>query len=195
MPQRSITPIVLVCLTATIGSAHAQVEGWACESCEQGRNWDLNLNLAPAYVADDAFRFGDYTGMDEKGAYLTGDVIANYVDERARYLRLDGFTLSPDFTHLFLETGRQSSWEFRGAYQAIPRRFYDATVTPYAGNGSGLLTLPEGWVRAPSTDLMSSLDDSLMPVKIERDLDIWKLGGTIKPSSRWRMDVSNDPAN
>ncbi len=186
---RAFTAIVLLCLSGAALAAQSQPEGWSCDRCDQGRNWNLNLNLAPAYVADDAFRFGDYTGMDEKGGYLTGDVIANYVDERARYLRLDGFTLSPDFTQLFLETGRQGSWEVRGAYQAIPRRFYDATVTPYAGNGGGLLTLPDGWVRAPTTGLMTSLDDSLSPVKIERDLDIWKLGGTIRPSTRWRLDV------
>jgi len=177
-------------LTGTVALAElAQPEGWDCALCDQGRNWDLNLNVAPAYVTDDAFRFGDYTGMDEKGGYLTGDVIANYVDERARYLRLDGFTLSPDFTHLFLETGRQGAWELRGAYQAIPRRFFDATVTPYSGNGSGLLTLPEDWLRAPSTDLMTSLDESLRPVAIERDLDLWKLGATIRPNARWRLDV------
>jgi MtrB/PioB family decaheme-associated outer membrane protein len=190
MIVRAFTLVTLLSLmSASALAAQGQPEGWSCERCDQGRNWNLDLNLAPAYVADDAFRFGDYTGMDEKGGYLTGDVIANYVDERARYLRLDGFTLSPDFTHLFLETGRQGAWEFRGAYQAIPRRFYDATLTPYSGNGSASLTLPANWVRAPNTALMASLDESLAPLDIERDLDIWKLGATIKPSSRWRVDV------
>ncbi|TNF83231.1 MAG: MtrB/PioB family decaheme-associated outer membrane protein [Gammaproteobacteria bacterium] len=190
MIVRASTFVALLSLMSAGALAEqADTAGWSCTLCDQGRGWDLDLGLAPAYVADDAFRFGDYSGMDEEGVYLTGDVAANYVDERARYLRLDGFTSSPDFTGLFLSTGRQGAWEFRGAYQAIPRRFFDTTMTPYSGNGSGILTLPEDWVRAPTTELMTSLDDNLTPVEIERDLDLWKLGATIKPSARWRVDV------
>lgn len=189
MPVRTFSLIGFLLLAASVEAAEPNPEDWSCSRCDPGRAWDLDLLLAPAYVADDAFRFGDFTGLDEKGGYLAADVAATFVDERARYLRLDGFTLNPDASQLFLETGRQGAWEFRGAYQAIPRRFFDATLTPYSGNGSGVLTLPDDWVRAPSTQTMPTLGDSLAPVRIERDLDLWKLGGTIRPGSRWRFDV------
>ncbi len=187
--RTSVLLVLLSLMSTSTLAEQARPLGWRCDRCDQGRSWNLDLTLAPAYVADDAFRFGDYTGMDEQGGYLTGDVMANYVDERAGYLRLAGFTLSPEFTNLSVETGRQGAWELRGAYQAIPRRFFDATATPYSGNGSAFLTLPEGWVRAPTTELMTSLDDSLAAVAVERDLDLWKLGATIRPNTRWRLDV------
>jgi MtrB/PioB family decaheme-associated outer membrane protein len=162
---------------------------WLCERCAGWPGWNLDLTLSPAYVADDAYRFGDYTGLDETGAYLFGDLLLGYVDDQARYLRLDGFMRSPEFTNLSLETGRQGVWEIRGGYQAIPRRFFDATVTPFLGSGTGRLSLPADWVRAPATAGMSALDDTLAPVAIRRDLDLLKLGATIRPGSRWRLDV------
>ena len=72
--------------------------------------------------------------------------------------------------------GVRGAWEVRAGYQAIPRRFFETTVTPYLGSGTGVLTLPETWVRAPTTAGMSALDQTLTPVAIERDLDLWKLG-------------------
>ncbi len=161
----------------------------ACQRCATDGGWRLDLDLGPAYVADDAYRFGDYTGLDEKGTYLFGDLKADYVDERARYLRLDGFAHGTDAASIELETGRQSAWEIRAGYQAIPRRFFETTATPYLGSGSSLLMLPDDWVRAPTTAGMSALSSTLAPVAIERDLDLFKLGATIRPATRWRLDV------
>lgn len=162
---------------------------WSCKSCDPGPGWTLDLALAPAYVADDAYRFGDYTGLDEKGAYLFGDVRGEYVDDKARYLHIDGFTLNPDFTGLFVEGGRQGRYEIRGAYQSIPRRFYDATLTPFSGSGSDSLSLADDWVRSPVTGGMSALAENLQPVQIRQDLEVLKLGVSILPSSRWKFDA------
>lgn len=166
-----------------------QPVGWQCQHCDPGQPWTIDLGLAPAYVADDVFRFGDYTGLDEQGAYLSGDIRAEYRDDLARYFYLDGFTQSAAATSLFAEGGRQGAYKVRGSWQSIPRRFYDAALTPFSGSGSDLLTLPEGWVRAPVTGAMSALNQSLAPVTIERDLDVLKLGATIRPSSRWKLDA------
>ncbi len=162
---------------------------WSCAACDPGPGWTLDLALAPAYVADDAYRFGDYTGLDDKGAYLFGAARGEYVDDKAGYFYFDGHALNPDFTGLFVEGGRQGRYEVRGAYQSIPRRFYDAALTPFSGSGSDLLALPDDWVRAPVTGAMSALPESLEPVSIGRDLDVLKLGMSILPSSRWKIDA------
>ena len=180
----------LACLASPVFGASISVPPtWTCQRCTAGQGWDLDLGLGPAYVADDAYRFGDFTGLDEKGAYLFGDLNAGYVDDRARYFRLDGMARGADAANLDLEAGRQGAWEVRAGYQAIPRRFFQTTVTPYLGSGTGVLTLPEAWVRAPTTAGMSALDQTLTPVAIERDLDLWNLELTVRPGTRWRLDV------
>ena len=163
-------------------------DGWICQRCGPGPAWTIDLGLAPAYEADDAFRFGDYTGLGEKGAYLLADMRADYIDDRARYLHLDGVTLNPQASGFFAKGGQQGLYELRGSWQSIPRRFYDAALTPFSGSASEL-TLPDAWVRAPVTGGMSALAGSLEPVLVERDLDVLKLGATIRPGSRWKLDA------
>lgn len=180
--------IILLCGGARdLAAGTAVPEHWSCSQCDPDPGWTLDLTLGPAYVADDAYQFGDYSGLDEKGAYLFGDLRGEYVDDRAGYFHLDGFSRSSDSFGLFAEGGRQGSYEIRGAYQSIPRRFYDAALTPFAG--SNTLSLPDSWVRAPVTSEMSNLADGLEPVPIKRDLDVLKLGVSIHPGSRWKLDA------
>jgi MtrB/PioB family decaheme-associated outer membrane protein len=160
---------------------------WRCATCPDSQGWALDLDFGPAYVGDDAFRFGDYAGLDEKGGFLFGDFAGRYQDSNARYFSFEGFTLSPSFTALFMEGGKQGVYRVRGSFQSIPRRFYDATLTPFLGNGSDTLSLPEGWVRAPNTSGMSAFAETAHPLKIERDWDVLRLGVDIKPASNWKI--------
>ena len=116
---------------------------WYCERCAPADGWELDIEAGPAYVSEDAFRFGDYTGLDEQGFYLFGDIFARYWDEDARYVRLEGFSRGTDSGVFAIEGGKQGKYELSASYKAIPRRFYDTTVTPYRGNGSDQLDLPQ----------------------------------------------------
>jgi len=178
--------VALLTLCQTVVAEQAPT-GWQCRQCATETGWDLDLTLAPAYVADDAYRFGDYTGLDGQGAYLFGDFRGSYRDSDARYFRFDGFTLSQDFSALFVEGGKQGSYRLRGSYQSIPRRFFEDTVSPFRGNGSDSLILPTQWVRAPITGAMSALEETLTPVEVRRDWDVLKLGIDIRPDSRWEV--------
>ena len=163
--------------------------GWACQKCLPATGWELDVEGGPAYVNDDAFRFGDYTGLDEAGVYLFGDIFGRYRDEDANYLIFEGYARGADANALFIKGGKQSLYELRASYQTIPRRFFDSTVTPYAGNGSDGLTLPQNWVRAPTTGQMTALAGTAAPVSIGWDRDIYGLGFDISPTQRWKFLV------
>ncbi len=180
--------VPFVCHSVSTEAAEAPAD-WQCAGCIVWQAWNVDLSLAPAYVADDAYRFGDYTGLDEKGAYLFGDLLGDYRDDNANYFRFDGFTLSPSSTVLNLEGGKQGAYRLRASYRAIPRRFYDSTATPFTGNGSDALTLPADWVRAPNTSSMTSLPGALAPVTVRRDWDVLNLGVDILPDSRWTISA------
>jgi MtrB/PioB family decaheme-associated outer membrane protein len=171
---------------ATVNSdASDAPEEWRCDRCAVPEGWELDLTFAPAYVMDDAYRFGDFTGLDEQGGYLFGEFFGRYRDGDANYFSFDGYTLSPDATAVFLKGGKQGVYRLRGSYQSIPRRFYDETVTPFLGNGSDTLTLPSDWVRGSNTAGMTALGDTAQPVGIRRDWDVLRLGFDILPESRW----------
>lgn len=189
--MRRARHLVLDAALATVvatAAGHVGAEappGWRCASCVPDRPWSLDLSASPAWVSDDAYHFGDYTGLTEQGAYLLGTFSGTYVGPATGYFRFDGFSAGPDAAAVFAEAGQQSTWRLAVSYQAIPRRFYDSTVTPYRGNGGEALTLPAGWVRAPTTAGMSALSRTSSPVDVRRDVDVLELDLRIRPDSRW----------
>jgi MtrB/PioB family decaheme-associated outer membrane protein len=160
---------------------------WPCESCALSDGWEWDIEVGPAYLADDAFRYGDYTGLDEKGVYLFGDVFGRFWGEGASYMTFEGYMRGIDSSALFFRGGKQSKYEVRASYQSIPRRFFNETVTPYSGVAS--LALPSNWVRAPSTQQMTELSDSSAPVEIGWDWDIFGLGVDYKPAQQWKLSA------
>ena len=179
----------VVFATQTAQAQEVDTSNWACELCAPSHGWELDIEAGAGYVTDDEFRFGDDTGLDDDGLYGIGRVFGRYWSQDAHFLRLEGYRLGQDSRAFFFKGGKQSLYELRASYQGIPRRSYDDTVTPFAGSGNERLTLPSGWVRAPSTPGMSELDTSLQTVKIKQDWDIYGAGITFTPTSRWEFDV------
>jgi MtrB/PioB family decaheme-associated outer membrane protein len=176
----SLTPGVMAADSA------APPEGW-CAKCVPAEGWEVDIKAGSLWVSDDEFAFGDYTGLDDNGFYAAGDALALYRDNAGNYVNFEAYLYSPDSLGFFIEGGRQSIFELRAGYQAIPRRFFDATTSPYLGNGSALLTLPDTWVRAPNTQSMTALTTTLAPVTIERDWDIYRFGADYVPASNWTL--------
>ena len=62
------------------GTAAAQVDTsqWKCESCPYPKGATGTVDAGVGYVSDDSATFGNYTGLNQKGAYLVlgGDVDA-----------------------------------------------------------------------------------------------------------------------
>jgi MtrB/PioB family decaheme-associated outer membrane protein len=174
---------------ARVQAAEPDTSGWTCELCAPSAGWEMDVEAGPGYVSDADFRFGDYTGLDDDGFYLFGDAFARYWGDDAHYMRLDSYRLGQESRALFLEGGRLSSYQLRASYQGIPRRIFDTTSTPYRGNGSDRLTLPADWVRAPSTQQMTQLDNSLQQVDIKRKWNVYTAGATFTPVSHWAFDV------
>ncbi|MGD8644693.1 MAG: MtrB/PioB family decaheme-associated outer membrane protein, partial [Chromatiales bacterium] len=162
----------------------------ACERCAPSNGWELDVTAGPGYVTgDNEFNFGNYTGLDDDGAYFMGDVFGRYWSESADYVRLEGYRLGRDSRAIFIEGGRQGLYEVRGFYQGIPVRQFDTTRTPYSGAGSDTLTLPPGWTRGAGTGGMTDLNGSLQDVTIKQDWDVYGAGISFTPTTRWAFDV------
>ena len=182
--------LVLLITLARVAQAQETVnEVRDCRTCPSGAGWEVDIEGGPAYLSDDAFAFGNYTGFDQKGWYLLSDFFGRYWGENANYVVLEGSLGTPDANKLFVRGGRQSLYELRFSFVQIPRRVFDTSSTPYQGNGRDQLSLPASWVRAPTTQQMTALQSTLEPVPIGWDWDVVRLGFDLSPTQRWKINT------
>lgn len=161
---------------------------WLCALCPTGNGWELELDVGPALVSDDDYRFGNVTGLDADGGYLFSDLYARYRDDNANYLVADGYLRGSAALGLFLRAGKQSRYELTADYQKIPRRLHGNTASPYIGTND--LTLPGGWVTASTTQGMSGLATSLVTTPIGNDFKWFGLGIDYQLNPAWDISVS-----
>ena len=168
-------------------AALAQVDtsDWNCEYCPFEDGYRANYEVGAAYASEDAFRFGNGTGFDEKGAYAdvggegrslrNGTEVTWYAEDLGLDSRVFDFGV-----------GKPGKFGIDLGYRELPYRGFGDTLTPFSGNGD-TLNLPAGWVPAATTDAMTGLSSALMPHAIEKDRQILEFGAKYLPSSKVRL--------
>ena len=181
--------ILRAAITATLitpAAALAQVDTseWKCEYCPFEEGYRAEVDAGVGYVSDDAFRFGNGTGQDAKGAYAE-------LGGAGRYLK-DGTEVSwyaedlgQDSRVLSISAGRPGTFQIGLDYRELPYRLFDSTSTVFASSDTGVLTLPASWVTAGTTAGFTALDASLAPLNIEKDRQI------IEFETGWRLRMHN----
>jgi MtrB/PioB family decaheme-associated outer membrane protein len=146
-------------------AAGVDTSDWKCESCPFQKEYEAEVEAGVLYVDDDSAKFGEYNGLNEKGAYADVGARGGGRSEAGSYYdyTVDGVGVDPEAEVVF---GKEGLYEASLTYDTIPHEVWDTTVTPYSRAGSGAVELPSGWVRANSTSGMTSLDGSL------RDVDL-----------------------
>jgi len=169
-------------------AALAQVDTseWKCEYCPFDDGYRADVDAGVLYVSDDAARFGNGTGLDEKGAYVDFSGTGHY--------RKDGTEVSwyaedlgTSSRVLNISAGRPGQFEVGLDYSELPYRLFDNTSTVFASTGSGVLSLPANWVAAGTTAGFTALDASLVPVNIEKDRQIIEFGASYLPTSKVKL--------
>ena len=187
MRRNKLIKSTLATILLAPAAAMAQVDtsDWNCEYCPFDEGYRADVEVGAGYVSEDAFRFGNGTGRDEKGA----EAILN---GEGRYLR-DGTEmtwyaedLGIDSRVLEFSAGKPGKFGIELGYREMPYRAFGDTVTPFSGNGE-VLSLPAGWVRAGTTGAMTELASSLASHPIEKDRQILEFGANYLPSSKVRL--------
>ena len=176
-------------LCTPLAFAQQAPEDWDCAACDGATGWAADVTLAPAFVFDDAYRFGNQTGLDESALNLFGDFSGRYVNSEALFLDFEGYLRGSDAMRLSAEGGRQGRYAIRASYQAIPQRLFDTGVTPFLGVGSDFLSLPDSWIRGANTSLMTELDDAAAPLAIGLDWTNLALGFDVDLLRDWDLKV------
>ncbi len=174
-------------LTFVLGIAPAVAPGSegrsteSCELCSFPSGWYLDTDFGVAYVSDDSFRFGDYTGTTDSGLYLLGRVAADYWGASGAHWRLEGSDMGLDARRLELRGGLPGRYEFRIGYSALPHNLFESGRTPFRLSGDSLI-LPPDWQTAPTTTAMGGLNASLSPVEIRTERETLALGLAFTPN-------------
>jgi MtrB/PioB family decaheme-associated outer membrane protein len=109
-----------------------------------------SIEAGVGYVSDDSAKFGEYNGLNKKGAYgilnfdLRGGGYGSDVD--ATRWKILGTDLGLDTRSLTGEYGQQGKFRIDFGYEVILKNRSDTYQTPYLGAGSSNFTLPGNWL-------------------------------------------------
>ena len=154
---------------------------WACKFCLFEDEFSLTANVGAGYVSDDSAKFGEYTGLNEQGAYVVADVDGRHRSKDGLWLDLSAVDLGLDSRYIGVEGGRQGQYELHLSYKQLPHNISDTASSPFLGFGTTSLTLPSNWVPAGTTGTMTALDGTLRGVDLETRAQALRSGCFVDP--------------
>ncbi len=158
---------------------------WPCKYCPFEETRSFSPNLGAGYVSDDSAKFGEYTGLNEEGAYVVADADGRYRSKDGLWLDLSAVDLGLDSRYVGIEGGKQGMYQLHLSYKQLPHNISDTALSPFIGFGTSSLTLPSNWVPAGTTTTMTALDASLRGVDLETERRLFDLGASLTPVKHW----------
>ena len=180
------TAIAATLLLPATALAQVDTSEWKCEYCPFVDGYRAEVDAGVLYVSDDAARFGNGTGLDEKGAYADLSGTGHYLKDGTE-VSWYAEDLGTSSRVLNISAGRPGKLEVGLDYRELPYRSFDSTSTIFASSGAGVLSLPPGWVAAGTTAGFTALDTSLAPVDIEKDRQIIEFGAKYLPTRKIKL--------
>jgi len=177
--------VALALLAPAAAWAQVDTSDWICEYCPFEEGYRADYEAGGSYVNEDASRFGNATGYDEKGGYVNLDGEGSYAKD-GRQMRWYAEDLGLSSRVLHIEGGRQGTFGLDLTYSELPYRLFDTSRTVFTNDGDNL-NLPSGWVRAPTTGGMTQLGSSLNGRPIETDRQILEVGGNYMPTNAFTV--------
>ncbi len=176
-----------IALAPAAGAQEVDTSDWACEYCpfQQGHEGDYEVGASS--VSDDSAYFGNATGYDEDGAYGNLDGEGSYASGAYR-MNWTVEDLALDSRVAELEGSHAGKFDYNIGIRQLPYRQFITTSTIFAESGNSL-SLPSGWVRAPTTDGFTQLGSSLVSRNIESDRSIYEIGGRYLAGSRFSFSL------
>ena len=173
---------------AAAGQASVDTSKWQCKLCKFEQGSSSALEVGVGNVSQKSAKFGDYTGLNDKGGYFIGEATSRYRGADGTFWDIRATDIGIDSRSASLEGGRQGAYRLFLNFDAIPRYYSDTAQTPFLGSGSTFLALPAGFP-AGTTGLMP-LANTLRSAELETKRNRLGLGASWMPLSGWQFDIS-----
>jgi MtrB/PioB family decaheme-associated outer membrane protein len=195
MEQRSHKLSIAVATILLAAASGVQAEesvapdtsAWACKKCTFGQGYTATAELGVGSLDESSAKFGDYTGLDEDGAYVVANAAGGVALESGYRVDYELLDLGLDSRAASITGGKQGAYELGLSYDRIPHRISDTGETVFSGSDD--LSLPGGWVRAGSTAGMTALGTSLRPVDVGFDRDRYGATGRYFLGDKWTFGL------
>ncbi|NJD36527.1 MAG: MtrB/PioB family decaheme-associated outer membrane protein [Betaproteobacteria bacterium] len=155
--------------------------------------WSDNyIELGVGYNSHDSYRFGQFSGLTDKGGFpLAGfNWLSRDEANDAQYWQVYGSTLGLDSRKLSAEGGIQGKWTASINYDRITRSQWDTTSFIHDGLGSNNLTLPSTFVATLGADDTAKINPRLRGYNIEQERDIYRVGLAGFLGKEWDFKVN-----
>jgi MtrB/PioB family decaheme-associated outer membrane protein len=174
-------------LTAAGAAAAADPSQWTCESCPYPKGITGSVEAGVGAVSDASQTYGDYTGLQRRGAYLIfGGDLSRRGDD-GYFADLSAADLGVGSRRLSGAAGREGLYTLRVGYAEIPRHLANGAATPFLGNGGDVLTLPAGYPAA--TTAAMPLGSTLQPIDLGFKYQRFDLGASVLAGRDWSFKV------
>src|SRR5262245_7621351 len=172
---------------ATGASAQVDTSQWKCSSCPYPKGTTGSVDAGVGAVTDSSQKFGDYTGLDKKGAFAIVDGTVSHRSDDGYYADLWAADLGLDSRRLAGSAGREGIYSLNLGYAEIPRHLTEGARTPFLGSGGRVLTLPAGF---PAVDTASMpLGTTLRPIDTGFNYKRLDLGGNYIGGQGWSVGL------
>jgi len=168
-------------------TAGVDTSKWQCKLCQFQEGASGSVDVGVGSVSKKSVKFGDYTGLDDKGAYFIGDGTLRYKRADGTYWNVDAANLGLDSRSVDVEGGLQGTYKVLINYSELPHAYTDGARTPFLGNGGDSLNLPAGFPRFSTTAGLPA--DALQDVDIATKRKKLGIGAAWTPAGAWEYEV------
>ena len=128
---------------------------------------DNSITVGIGYSNENSYRFGEYSGIVDRGGFAIGGFNFSGGDSTEKYWSVEGRNLGLDTGGFAANYEKEGRFEFFLKGDQLPHYRIGDGRTPYRGAGSTWQTLPANWVGAASTNGLTTLTDSLVPARTD----------------------------
>ena len=187
----AIIIVAAVLWAQTTALAQVDTSNWKCELCPFEQEYTADVEVGASYVSESAARFGNATGLDDKGGVADVSGEGRYASEDFRF-DWQAEDLGIDARAFRMSMAKPDRFEAYLGYSELPYRLFDTTSTVFRPAPDGALVLPDGWTGSGTTGGMTDLDSSLRPQDVGSDRDTIDLGGNVSalPGMKLYADFS-----
>lgn len=163
-------------------------ENWTCQWCVKADAVRGEVRAGIGLSSNDSYHFGNYQGVEDKGAYGLLSIQSKTVNQQGVYSEVNGEDLGLRSRRLQVKAGKPSKLDASFSYTAIPHLISDTGQTPY--QGKAYQQLPAGWVGADSPQAMSGLSQSLRSVEIDTLREDYQLHASARQNDKLSYSMS-----
>ncbi len=190
--------LALLLLPAMVWGQDTEILDKKAENGTAGNGAPIHreFTLGAWYLGDNSNRFGQYSGLAEKGGYVLADFLVEKrpepkSDDTTRW-RIQGWRLGQDSRRLEFDYRQQGKQRFKAVFREIPNRRFDDGLTPFRRESTGAWNLPASWQIIPNSSTTGgfiNLQENLVRMTVDARRQRLDLSWSRKLGDIWSFDV------